>query len=236
MASSSEESSTSNEIVELHGVKISIDPSVMSPVVIDCIRSGSYETIEARWLSQLIEPGERLVEIGGGIGLISALAGLQRKCESIFVFEANPELISLIELTHRLNDVTAWVRNAAVVPRAKEDVVPFHICHDLWSSSTLPVPAESLKRVALVRVAELDAILKELTPSMLIVDTEGSEVDLLANADLSGVKKVLVELHQEIIGALRMKAIFDRLSEERFAYNARYSEGQVVLFERISDG
>jgi FkbM family methyltransferase len=232
----SRHSGTGYEVVEIHGVRIPIDPRVISEAVTNSIRNGGYEATEAHCVSQVVEPGERLVEIGGGVGFISSLAGLQRRCDSIAVFEANPELVPLIEEAHRLNDVIASVHNVAVVARAASATVPFHICRDLWDSSTLSVPETSLKRIALVPVAELAVILKERRPTILILDVEGGEAELLISANLAGVKKVLVELHQDIIGAPSIKAIFDRLSEQNFAYDARYSQRQIVLFQRIAGG
>ncbi len=103
------------EIVELQGVRIAIDPAIMSDKIQRQIRNGKYERGEARNLPEIIEPGERLLELGGGIGFLSALAALQRRAEVIVVIEANPELIPVIRETHRLNGVTAQVLNAAVV-------------------------------------------------------------------------------------------------------------------------
>ncbi len=45
------------------------------------LREGSYEKGEAVQISKIVQPGERIVEIGGGIGFISSLAARQGTVE-----------------------------------------------------------------------------------------------------------------------------------------------------------
>ena len=112
------------EIVDLHGVRVPIDPGVMSEMMQSVIRSGKYEASEAARVPKLIEDGERVLEIGGGIGYLSALIARENKAEAIVVFEANPGLIRLIETTHRLNGVQAVVRHEIIM--AKRPPTPCH--------------------------------------------------------------------------------------------------------------
>ncbi len=222
-----------DEIVQIQGVKIALDPGVMSAPVLTSLRTGRYEKGEARYLPDIIEPGERLVELGGGLGFLSALAWREGKTEAVVVIEANPDLIPLIRSTHRLNGVEAVVRNAAAVGRRVAETVAFYRHRHFWSSSMTPIPESRRIGVSQIPVVTLDEMVTEHRPTMLIVDVEGTEVELLAESNLDGVRKLMIELHHERIGFPGVKAVFDGLSARGFHYDPRFSHEAVVLFRRL---
>lgn len=73
--------------------------------MLDVLRSGSYEQAEVRQIPRIIQPGERIVELGGGVGFLAVTAAKEAKAEAIAVYEANPKLIPLIERNKSLSKV-----------------------------------------------------------------------------------------------------------------------------------
>jgi spermidine synthase len=126
--------------VTINGTPVAIDRKVMSSRMLEVLSNGSYEKIEAAQIPQIVEAGDRVVELGGGTGYISALVGKQKKASKITVYEANPQLISTIKRTHELNRVDVDVVNAVVLPSPTEETVPFYLRCDFWASSLSSEP------------------------------------------------------------------------------------------------
>ena len=196
------------------------------------LRSGDYERDEAHHIGNIVQPGERIVELGGGVGLISSKIGQMEAVESIAVYEANPALIPLIERTHQLNGVTAEVVNAVVLPTAAQATAPFYVRRDFWASSLAAEPY-GYDQVVDVPVIGFAAMLKRHRPSMLIVDIEGGEETLFDDVPLTGVRKVYIELHQAVLGRVGMKRVFDFFSSRDFHYDQWHSAHGVVLFSHV---
>lgn len=220
------------EPIHLNGIRIPIDRKIMSEKMISLMRNGDYEAEEASQVPAVVQPGERIVELGAGVGYISALAGKQKGVQSISVYEANPDLIPIIEQTHALNDVKAKVRNAVVLPRKTHDTMPFYIRRDFWASS-LSADTYGYERTVDVPIVSFADVLKEEAPTMLIIDIEGGELSLLDDVPLTGVRKVLIEVHQAVIGRIGMKRIFDFFSSRDFHYDQWHSHHAVVLFSHV---
>jgi FkbM family methyltransferase len=221
------------EIVMIAGVGIEIDPTVMSERMIEVIRSGRYERQEVRQLVRALEPGDRIVELGAGIGLLSSLASQQGKAAHIAAYEANPRLIPTIARTHALNRVTAEVHNAVIVPSPEVTSLPFYVRKSFWASSLSPRPHGFVEEVT-VRAVPFAQMLEHHRPTFLVVDIEGGEADLFKQVPLTGIRKVLIELHQKVIGRAGMKRVFDFFSAQDFHYDQTGSEGSVVLFSHIN--
>ncbi len=222
------------EVVESMGVRLPVDPQIMSEVMCQTIRSGRYEKSEAKNLPSVVEPGERVLELGAGIGFLSAvIAGLGR-AEAIVAVEANPELIPLIHKTHALNGVRAAVIHAAVVADDAGKTVSFPIAEDFWSSSLAPRKGVEMRDVVEVPAISLRRLIEAHRPTLLIVDVEGSELELFSRPeDLEGVRAVLMEVHQKIIRPAGVKRLFDFLSAAGFYVDVRQLSPEVVLFRRL---
>lgn len=220
------------EIVSIFGAAVELDPEIMSEKMIGVLRSGQYERKEARQVIRIVQDGERIVELGAGVGLLSTLAFMQGKAEHIAAYEANPHLIATIKRTHELNGVTAEVHNAVVLPTDEHKSLPFYIRRDFWASSLSPTPWGFAQQVEVPAIS-FAQMLERHNPTMLIIDIEGGELDLLRRVPLTGVKKVLIELHQNVIGRIGMKRVFDFFSERDFHYDQHHSEGSVILFSHV---
>ena len=85
----------------LNNVLLRLDHFSISIKLRERIAQGLYERQEAKCILQAGRQGDRLLEIGAGIGYISCLAALSGNFEAITVVEANPELIPLIELAQK---------------------------------------------------------------------------------------------------------------------------------------
>ena len=224
-------SAASLEYAENHGVLIPIVPGVFSDQIASAVRRGDYETSEASELDSLIQPEEVILEIGAGCGFISTYCAKNPHTKAVHCVEANPALIEVIRLTHEINRVDN-VQVYHEVLAKEEGETDFYVHEDFWASGTHDFLGKPLK----VKTTPFQRRLEEIRPTMLIVDIEGGEATLFEGMDLTGVKKILLEVHQPTIGRRGMKRLFDCLSEQDFHYDMWHSCRSIVTFSHIDRG
>lgn len=218
------------------GVTLDLDPEVISPFMITQLRTGRYETVEARNLPKLIEQDDIVLEIGAGIGLISSLIAADPRVQRCVSYEANPALMDILKrhVTRHLGGklIKKWEgRNAVLAVGAEQTEVDFYVHPNFWASSLLKIPAPL--RVDRVAVQEFNALRAALRPTLIVCDIEGGELELLCAADLTGVTRVYVEVHQRRIGGGGMRDLFNAMHRHGFHYDEFLSNGSVILFRRI---
>jgi hypothetical protein len=76
-------------------------------------------------------------------------------------------------------------------------------------------------------------LIRELKPTFFVCDIEGGEIDLIPSLSFEGLAKVMIELHQRVIGRRGMQTIFDAMSAKGFYYDQWHSCGSVVFFSRV---
>lgn len=223
------------EIIEHFGIKVALDPAVMSEQMMQVLREGRYELSEAKQIQRIIQPDEIVMEIGAGIGFISTLITKNPLTRRVVSYEANPRLIEPICRTVEENtgvDAKKWeIRNAVLWTGQAPDLVDFYVHKDFWASSLTPIP--DAERIEQVPVRDFNAALAEIRPTLIVCDIEGGEVELFRNADLSGVKKVYMETHQRRTGRRATKELFEYFHARNFHYDAAHSNGAVVLFSHV---
>lgn len=224
------------DVVDHFGIRLRIDPEFMSPKLMEVIRSGRYEAPEARKIDKIIAPGDVILEIGAGIGFMTALMLKNAGVERVVSYEANPLLIPKILRTlsdNSLGGARFELHNAVLGQEGGVSTVDFHIHQDFWASSlrktagtirSCPVPVEDFNRV-----------LRKVRPSLIVCDIEGGEKALFASADLSGVRGVYLEVHQRVFGPAGMRDVFQSFHDQGFHYDQNHSSGAIILFSRIPD-
>jgi FkbM family methyltransferase len=219
----------------LNNVVLFLDDPAISDNLRSRILQGKYEKQEAKCIMEAGEQGDRLLEVGAGIGYISFIAGISGKFTSITCVEANPELIPLIRRNHEINKVTSDVINGAAVAdkRAQGAQAAFFIRNDFWASSMSPRPPGYSRQVEIPQICIQDLI-DRIQPSFFVCDIEGGEAALIPRLNFAGVSKVMIELHQRVIGRQGMKQVFDAMSSQGFHYDQWHSSGGVVLFSNIT--
>jgi FkbM family methyltransferase len=157
-----------------------------------------YE-VDERWLIQkYFLPEDSVLELGACLGIIACITNkLLRDPTRHVVVEANPYCLPAIHRNRVRNGASFLVEHCAV--SNQRDVVftinPRHItCSSLNNPTGMAVrlPGRSLNE-----------LLERHGPfSALIMDIEGSELDLLESAghDLRHFRLIIIELHENVIG------------------------------------
>ncbi|HAW20137.1 MAG TPA: hypothetical protein DCX14_08145 [Flavobacteriales bacterium] len=223
----------------INGIKLPTPNEIVSSTIKQKINDGSYESLEARQLALIMQDGDRLLEIGAGLGYISAYCSKLVELEECTVLEANPKLIPIIRKTHEINGVRSNIHNVVALTKesshwnsaSTEGTVEFHINEDFWESSVSGNP-RSLETVH-VRAQNIDLVVDNTAPTVIVCDIEGGELDIFESADLSKVRNILMEVHQNIIGLDGVDRITKNLADKGLYYDPNFSVGHVLVYSRI---
>ncbi|MFT3975128.1 MAG: FkbM family methyltransferase [Amaricoccus sp.] len=216
------------------GVTIPEDSQVLTPAIREAMIAGRFETEEAAQIPHIVRPGDRVLEIGAGIGFISTLLSREARVSQVIAVEANPHLLDYMARLHALNDVRKVRRLNAVLTNGSAAAATFYLRRDFWMGSLSAEPNAWTGTVE-VPTKSFDALLREEAINLIVCDVEGAEADLFAGADLSGVDRVFVETHDHVTGLSGVRSLFSTMHANGFVYDPRHSTGSVVLFQRLGE-
>lgn len=212
------------------GVKIEIDYDFYPKKIINHMLAGFYETDELFVIKNIIGSDERVVDIGAGIGFVSAfIAKNLSEIGSIECFEANPMLIEKIKKNHAINNVKIQVNNE-ILSHSKGDQC-FHVHEEFWASSL--IPSEQSVNTIVVQKRLFQEYLDDKKPTMIVVDIEGGEVELFRDINLDSVNKICIELHPNISGWNEMNEMLESFKEQGFSIEEKYSTRAVKALLRV---
>lgn len=212
--------------VELDGIVVDLCRPEISAGVRRGIYSGAYEGPERRVIAETLRPDDAVLEIGAGLGLVSSICAKTVGGENVTSVEANPRLESLIRHTYQINEVNPTLVLACVAPQAGS--VDFFIEDQLVSSSTIQ-RTETSSRVS-VDSLTLDSLIRTVRPTYLIVDVEGAEETLFDGADLSGIRRICLEVHPHVIGDGACTRVIAQIARNGFDLELDRSSGRVLSF------
>ena len=132
-----------------------------------------------------------------------------------------------IQRTFQLNGVQPNLVMAAVGVTA--GTTTFHVSQDFWASSTLP--GRSRRKSVSVPVRSLNVEIARFRPTILIIDIEGGEVEVVPQADLRDVRAVIVEVHPATTGPAAARAVEGALVSAGFTKTA--GDGDGTLSQRL---
>lgn len=220
------------EFVELSGFKVRIDREKYSPTMVQALESGHYEANERHFCTSFFKPGDRILEIGSSIGAVSmVLAGIVG-VENFIGYEANPELMPDALSNFRGNGLDLKYHNGLLRNRVRGGAgghLDFHIKKDFWISS-LTYSTDTVRTVP-VPVLCLEEEIEKFRANALMMDIEGAECELLEYADLTGIDKILMELHYWPSRAAANRMV-RYLIYEGFSFDLPHTSGHTVSFHR----
>jgi FkbM family methyltransferase len=214
-------------VITIEGVRIRVGKH-MSRRVERALTRGGYEQEELRLIGAVLSPADVVLEVGAGLGLVSTYCAKRIGSNRVFAFEADPELEPCIRETYQLNGVDPALEMCAIGPRAGR--VLLHRNKHLVSSSVVRrrVGSEPVE----VPGRALNYAVEKARPTLLIVDAEGAERDLFNEANLPTVKKIVLELHDQVIGPDGTDRVRAQLADLGFEVDQALSTPEHLVLER----
>ncbi len=194
------------------------------------IHRGRYEKSEREALSKIITADDRILEIGCGVGVVAMIC--ERLCPGRCIhYEPNPEVRSLILENFEMNGLRCSLVSKAIT--ANGGPVVFHVADNIWSSSLID---RDLQRTITVESQAIDEAVSGFSPTVVVIDAEGAELEIIEAGAFVGVRCLIVEVHIMLIGALGVERIKTRLKSLGFTEISE-SDGrtmQTLTFSRAA--
>lgn len=214
-------------VADVEGIKMRIDPR-MSSFQVKKLLSGRHTQHERELMIPLLEPDDIVMELGGGIGMLSTACALKIGGDRVHSYEANPTMESLIQANYSLNGVNPSMKMCML--DEKPGTCTFHVSEHFARSSAYQLKDQGKTTAYEVPVESLNDEIHRIKPTVLIMDVQGSEGKLLSFADLSRIRKLLVEVHSNVIGISRVNELRRQLRNQGFSEVNR--AGQSFLYIR----
>jgi FkbM family methyltransferase len=214
-------------IVTIEGVRIRVGRH-MSRRVEQAISKGGYERDELRLIALVLSPSDVVLEVGAGLGVVSAYCAKRLGSNRVFAFEANPDLEPRIRETYALNGVEPTLEMCAI--RATAGRVTLYRTKHVFSSSIIKRNAAAIPIE--VPGKALSYVVEKFRPTLLIVDVEGAEGELFDRAQLPGVTKIMLELHERVIGEAKARRVRGALTALGFREDRGLSSREHLVLRR----
>ncbi len=188
---------------------------------------GDYEAPERRAVKDVVRPGDRVVDIGACMGVVSLTAARIAGAGNVVAFEPNPQAATVAADNFALNHCPIAIEAAAVGARA--GTATLAVGNGSWLGAAIGGSYNNLIQVSVWSIGD---VIARYAPTILIMDAEGMEVEILPACPMEGLRALVVEFHEtpgrpEVIGGLRRL-----LSERGFFRNAKLSTtGELVCTE-----
>jgi len=215
-------------IVELDGFRLDVNHEAVTRDVRKFIYRETHENEERTLLGKHLRAEDTVLEMGGGIGVVSLACAKTCGADRVLTFEPNEKACSVIRRNFELNGMTPQLEQAAIATH--DGAMAFHLHDNILSSSVIERDGTSASEVP---CRDVSKVLAEFMPTVIVMDIEGAEEDILPLVAAPTVRGMLVELHPHIIGVKHMPGLIGRMEELGYTITDREG-GKVVWFERIS--
>lgn len=215
-------------VIKSRGLKLPKDATYLTAKVRGLLNDGSYERDLTDAALKATRDGDRVLDLGCGIGFVAAMLAKQHNITAIHGYDGNARLLTYAEAMLATNGISNVTLSHGVLG-ARNQTVPFYIRASFAASSLLTGGGRT-PEMAEVDMFDANAIVTRVKPDVVICDIEGGEADLLATISLSGVRHLVVKLHPRHIGHDGMRAVFNAANAAGLAYDPGLSAGRIVGF------
>lgn len=215
----------------LRGLTLYLPEAALKGNLERALSSGRYENHEADALMLHLRPGDRLLDLGAGLGFICALAAGVLGEDAVMGVEAGPETVRLARRNLAANGFPGVKVLKGAVVGTGEGEVEFGLRPAFWASA-LRGPDGWPENAEVIQVPgrPVGKLLAKFAPTVLCCDIEGGELEVLTQP-LPGVRLVVVETHPQVYGEKGMARIVAALRGQGFQ-EAEGARKDTLVFRR----
>ena len=222
----------------IRGISLRIPDRFLNKAMITSLENGQYESAESFAIERHVAVGDRVLDLGGGAGYLSAQIAKTVGPDNLMTVEANPKMIDVIANNLRDNGVEGVniIHAAVVSDHFDKEYITFRVVPAFWASSLLETRATQNKMTQSVPVpaVKISELIEDFNPTLVMMDIEGAEAEMFDNDWARSVRMIIMEIHPRVYDNTRIKHIFDRLSAAGLTYCPVGSRGDVIVFERVA--
>lgn len=222
----------------IDGFSVFVDTRNYAPPIISSLDNGSYERRERQLTAELVRPSDRVIEAGTAIGIVSMTAALIVGAENVLTFDANPDIVDDARQNFSRNRLSQIMSRNGVLKNRRMiagvgETVDFYIDEAFWSSRLDASPTSpGIAGTVQVPVYCLEDEICAHGANVLICDIEGGEIELLEQADLSGIRLIILETHCRDSREAATDAMMRKLIVEGFSLHLGFSSDYLVVLRR----
>ncbi|MEP7108245.1 MAG: FkbM family methyltransferase [Ferruginibacter sp.] len=198
--------------------------------VLRFINNGEYEKSEISIIKNTLTNKDKVLELGTGIGFVSAYCAKSIGSENIFTYDGNPSLAPFIKQLYLANDVSPTA-TPAILGSTNGTRTFYKNNRSFLTSSADDDSSENSVAIS-VEEQNLNEVIDRLQPTYLIMDIEGGEYNVFKMIDFQSIQKIQFELHPAILDKGQVDFIFKKLEKEKFIMNASFQFSNNFFFQR----
>lgn len=224
--------------VQYFGLQVPLRRTGMDDGVLLAIARNNYEVPEITGVRQVVKPGDRVLELGSGLGVVTAIAA--QSCApdgAVLSFDANADMIpDTVKFLFDHNITNVDIRHSVLVPDSGPgNTREFFLNKSFASSSLREQKSRALLRSIQVPTVNANKLIGEFRPDILVCDIEGAEAELIPALSFDTFRAVVIELHPDRLEKREIEGIYDAFQRNGFEEGRIQLGGTVKLFERIRE-
>lgn len=224
------ESSAAVYEFRLKGIDLGLPDGLATPEIVQKLTDGTYEEDEAQSALRCVRPGFRVLELGAGIGYVTALCAQRTAPEQVLSVEANPALLPVIAANLDRNGLAGVnLVHGAVTGPVAEGATGLFALSSGYTGSSLDGKGRPI-RVPLISV---HALIRQHKPHVVLMDVEGAEADMFDRVWNCPLRYCVMELHPKKYQPRVIKKIVDVMSRMDMTYDPVTSRGKILGFRKV---
>jgi FkbM family methyltransferase len=213
--------------VSIDGFVVEVDQRQIGRTATKALWRGTYEEAERFLVRRALKAGDRVIEAGAGLGIVTMNIAKIVGPENVIVYEASPLTADLLERNLKRNGFSIDVRRRGLSDTDKGE--RFVHSRNVRASSSVAFP----EGFALdIPTDDISRVVEEFRPNTLVLDIEGKEIDVLRGPALQKIEKVIVEIHPRQVGDGPYVPFYRALFDAGFLIRHELSIDNTLLFER----
>ncbi|SHL33665.1 methyltransferase, FkbM family [Roseovarius marisflavi] len=221
---------------EIDGIHLVVPDEMLNPKLSDKLSTGGYEAHEAHAARMRLREGQRVLELGSGIGYIASVCASITGAGNVTTVEGNPNMLPVIRGNLERNGFgAATVLHGAVGGmKGAAEPIEFDNKKTFWAARIADMDTTPDSVVSVPHLG-LGDLLKTYRPHVVIMDIEGAEEHLFDAPWPAFVRAVMMELHPGRYSDVVIKRIVDCMSVSGLTYDPLSSRGRILGFRRVRD-
>lgn len=217
-----------SERVRIDGFRVSAFGAPMDLGSWKALWRGVHERTERSIVSGgFLKRDDRVLEAGGGVGLVTMHIARQVGEQNLLTFEAIPGAAAAIIENGKQNGM-----NLNVIPKALSDRAGTMKMQINGSFIGASAHDRGFPNEIEVATADVSEVVRDFGPNVLVIDIEGAEIEVIGRCPLDGLDRIMMETHPKIVGRYALAAMNNRLVNSGFVQDPEFSRNDTICFRR----
>ena len=214
----------------LKGIDLILPQGLATPDIAQKLRDGTYEEDEANAAFRTVREGFRVLELGAGLGYVTAICAQRTAPENVMSVEANPALLPVITDNLARNGLSGvnLIHAAVTGPSGARQTGEFRLSEGFTGSSL-----DGRGRPISVPLVSVHELIQSHKPHVVLMDVEGAEAAMFDRPWKCPLRYCVLELHPRKYPPKVIKRIVDHMSQMGLTYDPNTSRGKILGFRKV---